>query len=287
MTQAPAGRDFADVDVVIVTFQSARWIEACVASVRRQLPGAGVHIFDNASWDGTWRIVSRLPNVTATRYRRNHMLSPIWNDMLRRSSARFLLLLNPDAEIKSAAFLERGREAIAADQRVVMAGRVNETTLGEQFDFDAPVRPADKFTFFEAVHRFAALAEAFASGAWREVVIRRIDGACVLLDREAILALSGFRDDLPLYFNDTELSLRLQDRGRDFVEVWSRGDGQVEHALYGSSERRLPDNHFTLRETLLHIALVWRRRFARLFEPRAPRRLPPYLAANQDRSEAT
>ncbi len=94
------------VAVCILTFNSERWIESCLASVlRSDAPLAWTLVIDNASTDGTCRLVQdRFPTVELMRNRQNLGCAEGNNVGLRTALARdvdHLLILNPDTTVES------------------------------------------------------------------------------------------------------------------------------------------------------------------------------------------
>lgn len=93
------------VDIVIVTYQCRNIIDDCLAAIFDDPDHIAwsVHVVDNCSPDGTAdHISSTWPDVELIRRSSNDGFGAANNSALRRSTAEFVLLLNPDA------ILERG-----------------------------------------------------------------------------------------------------------------------------------------------------------------------------------
>ena len=83
----------SDVSVVVVTFNSAPWIERCLESVR----GYETIVVDNGSTDGTVALVrERFPEARVIE-QENLGMGGGNNAGMRLASARYFLLLNADA----------------------------------------------------------------------------------------------------------------------------------------------------------------------------------------------
>jgi N-acetylglucosaminyl-diphospho-decaprenol L-rhamnosyltransferase len=94
-------RDITDIAVIIVTYNSAGWIRACLHSVFARLGGlvADVVVVDAESRDRTVDIVaSEFPAVRVIRCR-NRGFGYANNRALMTCDARYVLFLNPDTEI--------------------------------------------------------------------------------------------------------------------------------------------------------------------------------------------
>ena len=94
------------VSVIVVTWNSARWIERCLRSVRPARAGLRCEILvhDNASRDNTLSIVEGFrtsddERLTIVRSDTNDGFAAATNRAIARSTGRYVLLLNPDCEL--------------------------------------------------------------------------------------------------------------------------------------------------------------------------------------------
>src|SRR4051794_18329282 len=97
-----------DLDVVIVSASGGRdLLRACLRSLRSHPPSSArmkVHVVDNASSDGTAAMVrEEFPEVVLRALDYNSGFSAANNVVLRESRAPFVLLLNPDTEVRDGA----------------------------------------------------------------------------------------------------------------------------------------------------------------------------------------
>ncbi len=87
----------ADVSVGIVTYNSASDLQRCLDSVRAQsLPPREVVVWDNASADESAGL-ARAAGVTVVAAEGNLGFAAAANELVRRTTGPYLLLLNPDA----------------------------------------------------------------------------------------------------------------------------------------------------------------------------------------------
>jgi GT2 family glycosyltransferase len=93
----------ADIAIVIVTYNSASVIDACLASLREHLDDrVDVIVADNASRDGTVALIEREhPRVRVLRRVANGGLSAAVNDGVRASEGAYVMALNPDTRLTS------------------------------------------------------------------------------------------------------------------------------------------------------------------------------------------
>ena len=197
---------------------------------------------DNASSDNTRQILARIEGCSIRLNDRNEKASPVWNWFLQNAQTDYVLILNPDLTLHRGDFIRNAIRLMDADERIAAGGRINRCTLADLKRWVAPVDPGDASVFFDMISRGHWLAEKLQQhGDYENIVLDCLDGSCLLLRRSTITALGGFCDRLPLYFNDTELSVRIHERGFTLLEICKTGDGALTHYLYGSSSRPKPE----------------------------------------------
>src|SRR5438270_13071 len=96
------------VAAVIVTYESEGEIRACLRSVVSQAgPSIDAFVVDNASSDTTRKIVmEEFPRASLMTMDRNRWYTAAANAGAARSTADYLLFLNPDAELTAGAVAE-------------------------------------------------------------------------------------------------------------------------------------------------------------------------------------
>src|SRR5687768_8073202 len=96
-----------DVSIVIVTWNSARWIERCLAVLPEACGRLSfeVLVFDNASGDGTAELAqtNSPPGLHVVRSLNNRGFAGGMNEAIRVARGRYVLSLNPDCELGSGA----------------------------------------------------------------------------------------------------------------------------------------------------------------------------------------
>lgn len=96
-----------DLSVIIVNYNVRHFLEQCLLSVRKASENVECEIFvvDNNSADGSCSMVIRqFPEVKLIRNLYNAGFSVANNQAIRRSSGRFILLLNPDTLVEEDTF---------------------------------------------------------------------------------------------------------------------------------------------------------------------------------------
>ena len=112
------------LDVVIVAYRSPDLLRACLASLREHPPSCARHIrvVDNASEDETAELVrSGFPMVELIRNPENRGFAAAANQGIRAGNAQFVLILNPDCELREGT-LDRMLKVAEAHPEVGICG---------------------------------------------------------------------------------------------------------------------------------------------------------------------
>lgn len=241
MTTAAAPRARAlDLSILIVTWNSERWIERCLQSIPAACDGLEYEIVvaDNASEDRTLSIVGTT-RANVLRSSTNAGFAAGTNRAVNEAKGRYLFLLNPDCELEPRAltrlyeFLQSHPQAAAAapllidesghSQRHFQLRRL--PTLG---NLAAQVLLLDKFfpkNPATARYRYQKLDLSEP---------RRIEqpaAAALLIRREVVEDVGAFDEGFaPAWFEDVDYCRRLAERKK---EVWVVPAARVTH--YGGS----------------------------------------------------
>ena len=235
------------VDVVIVNFNAAGHLDACLASV----VGAGgvnsVTVVDNASTDRSAAIVSGHPGVRWLPTGANLGFGRAANRGVASTSAPLVLVLNPDAVVLPGAI-----EILVA----TLAVRTRCAAIGPRVENpDGTLYPSARAfpNLIDAIgHGFVGLLRPDNRWSRRYLAGDRVDwvsGTAVLVRRGAFEAVGGFDEDYFMYVEDVDLCWRLRDAGWDVHYEPAAG---VVHVIGGSSEGR------ALRMIAAHHRSLWR-----------------------------
>lgn len=192
------------VTAVVVTFESARVLPACLAALKRE--GVDIIVVDNASRDGTPELAERL-GARVIRNARNEGFGRAMNIGVRAAATPYCLLTNPDLVYDDGAVAT----LVAAAERWPDAGLL------------APriIEPDGRF-FFQATSLLAPYLQnpggrlALPEG---DCCTPFLSGASLLARRDAFLAIGGFDENLFLFYEDDDLCRRLADAGQALVHV--------------------------------------------------------------------
>jgi hypothetical protein len=242
------------VDVVVVSYNSRAKLRGCVEQLVGD-PDVAVIVVDNASPDGSLEAVADLA-LTAIGLPANAGFAHGCNAGIAAGSAPYVLLLNPDADIRPEAI--RGlAEVLAADERI---GAAAPRIVAEDGSLEFSQRrfPRLRSTYAQAffLHRLFPRAE------WVDELERDpqayeragspdwVSGACVLLRRSAVEAIGGLDDGFFMYCEDIDLCRRLRNAG---YEIRFVPEAVVTHEGGASAPRA----------SLLHVLAASRLRYAR------------------------
>ena len=232
--------------VVVVTFNSAATVEACLQACLAELaPGDEIIVVDNASSDDT---VRRVKSWAPTEFlqiigsERNLGYSAGANLGIRASRGEQVLLLNPDA-IVSPGILRR-LAARFEDPQVAAVGPVSNDVAGDQFvGFHLPPQARSGLSHEQLRHRLEI------EMAGRTMLTKLLIGFCIMLRRTALDRVGLLDEELFLGSDDLDLSWGL---ARSGYRLAIARDAYVEHRS-GTSFKSLPPEHVQklLRESSL------------------------------------
>ncbi|HXE75404.1 MAG TPA: glycosyltransferase family 2 protein [Candidatus Xenobia bacterium] len=209
--------------IVIVTFNSAAHIEACLQSVRSS--GWEVIVVDNGSTDDSVARARAFPDLVVLTNSQNRGFAAAANQGVKAARGDWVLLLNPDA----------AAEPGALDALTSVASEVNaEAAGGRLLNPDGTTQVG--FTLRRLPRLPDMLAEVlllnrvFPRNPWNrryrcldmscEVAaeVEQPAGACLLVKRQVWEELGGMDESFfPLWFEDVDFCRRLRQRGGRIV----------------------------------------------------------------------
>ena len=216
----------ADVAVVIVNHNTGDYLGRCVRSAAEAAGDARIEVVvvDNASHDGSARrAVEAMPNVRLIENPDNRGFAAAANQGIGATSAPFVFLLNPDAEILAGTlggFLKVARDHPGA-------GAIGPIVRDPEGSIYPSARKVP--TVAEAVgHSFLGpfldnpFSRAYTMADWDRRTERTVDwvsASCVLLRRSALEEIGLFDERYFMYVEDVDLCTRLRQGG--WVVVFS------------------------------------------------------------------
>jgi N-acetylglucosaminyl-diphospho-decaprenol L-rhamnosyltransferase len=230
-SQTPAQtttRSAGDIDaaVVVVNYRSAPLVERCLQSVYATCGELRLEVVvvDNASRDGSAeRLRAALPAATVIAMPENRGFAAGVNAGFRHSSAEFVLVLNPDTEVRPGALQtllgclrEHPRTGVVAPLLEDPGGRLTPNgyrhfpgLLTIAMDLCIPIGYAFALVHLPALHPYAMSPAALRAGrrpAWA-------CGAALAIRRSAYTDAGELDEGFFLYFEEVEWQRRVAGRG--------------------------------------------------------------------------
>ncbi|MDQ5820209.1 MAG: glycosyltransferase, partial [Actinomycetota bacterium] len=179
------------VDAIIVTYNSADAIEACVAPLLEA--GARVVVVDNAAGDGTAALVrERLPDVELIANEDNRGFPAAVNQGLERAEGDIVLLVNPDCVVPA----ETVAELVEYLDEHADAGLVGPRLREDDGRIQVSAHPLGSFSTLLANRARRVLPRALANGlgesydvclnATEPTDVGMLIAACVAIRRELL-----------------------------------------------------------------------------------------------------
>jgi N-acetylglucosaminyl-diphospho-decaprenol L-rhamnosyltransferase len=207
------------LDVAIVSYRCRDLLRACLASLDQHAPECpmSICVVDNASGDGTAAIVAHeFPHVALIESETNRGFAAATNAAIRRGSAPYVLVLNPDTEVR-AGTLDRLLELMGEQPNVGIAGCRLELEDGT---FDHASRRSFP-TPLGALAHFTGVGRRLSSGPlaqYRAPDVERgsvdaVNGAFMLIRRSALDEVGLFDEGFWMYMEDLDLCHRFAKAG--------------------------------------------------------------------------
>lgn len=223
------------VTVVTVTYQSRKTIGPALDALKKAYDKglAAVVVVDNVSIDGTADFIEEnYPWVNLVRNKENVGFGRGCNDGSKYVETPYLMFLNPDAVIDLQS-LTNLLDFMDQHPRAGMCGPVLKGLSGEIRSVPEVPSPW-KIILNPVFSRWISKKEQYVTPGDVPVITDWIRGVCMLLRNEVFEAINGFDPRFFLYFEETDLCLRIQQSGR---EIWIVGDAVCEHVNAASAKQ--------------------------------------------------
>ncbi|MGQ9707436.1 MAG: glycosyltransferase family 2 protein [bacterium] len=227
---------------IIVTYNSARDIAACLNSIRFNGDYETI-VIDNNSKDETKMILARFPDIKLIVNQHNLGYARANNQGLKLAQGEYVLFLNPDVILKPDAlgimvdFLNKNPAVAAVAPRLLNPDGSKQLSI-RSF-------PTASSVLCEMTGLPRLLPGFKALGRWR---LRYFDyesfqyveqpmASCLLFRRSIVSKLGGFDETFPIFYNDVDLSYRLYQQGGKIAYL---PQAQVYHKLGASTSPLKP-----------------------------------------------
>jgi N-acetylglucosaminyl-diphospho-decaprenol L-rhamnosyltransferase len=210
-----------DLAVVVVNHNAGAYLRLCMESLGSSAGDTSIEVVvvDNASSDGSPEdALEERPDLHLIRNRANRGFAAAANQGIAATSAPFVLLLNPDAEVVGgtlASLVKVARERPRAGAIGALVRNPNGSLqpsarrvprLGEALGhaFLGPLFPSNRFT------------RSYIMAGWDRASEREVEwvsGSAMLLRREALDQVGGLDEGYFMYVEDVDLCTRLRREG--------------------------------------------------------------------------
>jgi len=232
------------LSIILVNWNTRDLLRACLRSLAAH-PATGlteIIVVDNASADGSAEMLrSEFPAVTLIANDRNAGFAEGNNQGLARAQGEFLLLLNPDTEVRPGAldvlivFLRAHPEAGAVAPRLEYPdGRLQYSCRAFPWPGYLWAQGLGLARLFPRSRTFGGYQMTW----WAHDAAREVDqpmASALLVRRAAYQAVGGFDPAFPIYFNDVDWCWRMRQAG---WRIWYLPEAVVVHHL-GASTRQM------------------------------------------------
>lgn len=237
-----------DVSILIVTWNSASWIDRCLDALPDACAGLPFEtiVYDNASQDGTTVAAGKRENISLIAATQNSGFAAGINRAFLKSKGRYLFLLNPDCELHPRALVEL-IGFLDANPSVAAAAPLLLGADGEpQREFQLRRLPTLRTLATEILliddifprNRAASRYRYRDLDITRPQLVEQPAAAALLIRREVFEETGPFDERFaPAWFEDVDYCRRLHEDGRALFLVPSatathRGGVSLEHVPF-------------------------------------------------------
>ncbi|MDO8683230.1 MAG: glycosyltransferase family 2 protein [Armatimonadota bacterium] len=257
--------------ISIVNWNTTELLRAALRAVFDNSPDAKLEVIvvDNASSDfDEAAIASEFPQVKIITNRTNEGYARGNNQVIEASTGDYVLLLNPDTEVRSGAlqalidFMEAHPDAAAAGARLVRPdGSTDQCCRG----FPAPFALAGEYLGLAKLLPNCRLCGAYRMTFFkfdRAAEVDQVMGSCMIMSRKAIEEIGNFDENFPIFFNEVDWCFRAKQAG---WKIYFTPDAEVLH-LGGQSTKQVKSQMRV--ESMRSLRLFYEKHYkGRIFAP--------------------
>jgi GT2 family glycosyltransferase len=227
------------LSIVIVSWNTCGLLQSCLRSIyENPLSGQSeVWVVDNASNDDTIQMIrNHFPQVHIIQNQQNMGFAHGNNQAIRKSSGKYVMLLNPDTEIKPGAldrlvgFLEKNPQAGGAGAKLISPNGGLQHSCHPDLTLS---RELWRLFHLDKLHTYGT----YNMHQWDMTRPRQVDvvqGAALVLRKEALEHVGLLDEDYFMYTEEVDLCFRLRRAG--WTLHWIP-DAEVLH--YGGQSTKL------------------------------------------------
>jgi N-acetylglucosaminyl-diphospho-decaprenol L-rhamnosyltransferase len=227
------------LDIAVVSYRSRDLLRQCLRSLATHAPtsGARVHVVDNGSDDGTVEMLRlEFPDVDVMAMDDNLGFAAGVNRVIRETNGRYLLVLNPDTRFIEPA-LDFLLDLMESRPEIGIAGCRLERADGEldhaaKRAFPTPLSALGHFTGLGRRNGSPRPLAAYRAPSVESGPVDAVNGAFMLIRREALESVGEFDEGYWMYMEDLDLCYRFAGAG---WTTWYEPEVTVVHIKRGST----------------------------------------------------
>jgi len=247
------------LSVIVVSYRSRDHVLKCFASLRDAVGDldVGVVMVDNDSRDGGIEAVAeRFPDAQVIANRENVGYARAVNQGIRASDSEFVLVMNPDCEVRPGAIATLIDYLRGHPQAAVVGPKI--LNADGSLEYSARAYP-DHLTFL--FNRYSLLTRLFPSNPfsrrylltdWDHATVREVDwmsGACLMVRREAIDQVGAMDEAFFMFNEDVDWCRRMRLAGWAVTYV---PDAVVVHRVGASKSKVAPKIIYERHRGMIH-----------------------------------
>lgn len=194
------------VDLVIINYNTVSYLRQCIQSIRENtLYPYRLIVVDNGSCDGSVDYLRRLPHLHLIENAQNVGYAKACNQGILAGRGEYVVILNTDIKV-TRGWLNRMVQYAGSDHRIGVIGpkMINERgqIVGAGVTRIGPVCSSRGWMLPNRNDLFGQVEDCYSVG-----------GACYMIRREALERVGGFDENYFFYYEETDLSLRMAEKG--------------------------------------------------------------------------
>lgn len=260
-----------ELSIIIVNWNTCDFLRRCLRSIHANPPACSFEtiVVDNASADGSSEMVRQeFPDAVLIANSENLKYAEGNNVGIKASSGNFVLLLNPDTEVKPG-MIDTLLEVTRANPN---CGALSCRLIGHDGVVQSSCRsfPDPWGVLFEYTRLSRLFPKSRIFGSYRmtyfdyehEAEVDQPMASCFLIPRKAIEDVGVFDTDFPIFFNEVDWCFRAKEKGWKIIFT---PKAEILH-LGGASTRQVKPE--MIRESHRSLRLFYEKHYkARIFRP--------------------
>ncbi|MCK4257686.1 MAG: glycosyltransferase [Halanaerobiales bacterium] len=198
------------VDLVIINYNTLSYLKECIESIRiNTIYPHNIIVVDNGSMDGSISYLRKLLKITLIENKKNYGYATACNQGIMAGNGEFVAVLNTDLRM-SKGWLTEMIETAKTDDKIGVVGpklvnKKNQIVGAGVTQLDSICSPRgwhekDRLGLYDKVEDCYS-----------------VSGACYLIRRKALNKVGAFDENYFFYFEETDLSLRMLEKGYRIV----------------------------------------------------------------------